>query len=167
MKLSAVTAFEAGLKRISRFLALVGGLIMLLLATITVASIIGRTFFGQSVVGDYEITEVGLGIAVFLFLPECYLRNGHIIVDLFTAHCKPKTLHLLDSLAHFIFTFMSVTIAYRMVLSGLESKDYLEQTMILELPIWWVYVAGVISFSICSLCGVTRMLTGQSGENNE
>ena len=70
MKLSIVNVVEVGLKRVSMSFALLGGLIMLCLAIITVASIIGRTFFGQSVEGDYELTEVGLAMAVFLFLPE-------------------------------------------------------------------------------------------------
>ena len=167
MKLSIVNVVEVGLKRVSMSFALLGGLIMLCLAITTVASIIGRTFFGQSVEGDYELTEVGLAMAVFLFLPECYLRKGHIIVDLFTAHCRPKTLHLLDQLGHLIFTFVSAAFAYRMVLSGLESKDYYEQTMILELPMWWVYVVGVICFSVCTLCGLQRLMCSPVGEQNE
>ncbi|MFD1382060.1 TRAP transporter small permease [Rhodanobacter aciditrophus] len=167
MKLSVVESIKAGLRRVSFSFALVGGLIMLSLAIITVASIIGRTFFGQSVEGDYELTEVGLAMSVFLFLPECYLRRGHVIVDLFTANCRPATIRFLDNTGHLLFTVVSVIFAYRMTLSGFESKDYYEQTMILELPIWWVYVVGVIGFSVCALCGATQLLSGPSGEHNE
>ncbi|WP_245957929.1 TRAP transporter small permease [Marinomonas piezotolerans] len=155
------------LRRLSQIFALAGGLIMLTLAIITVASILGRTFFGHSIEGNYELTEVGLAIAVFLFLPECYLRRGHVIVDLFTSGCRPATIRLLDNVGHFLFTFATAVFAYRMTLSGIESKDYYEQTMILALPIWWVYVVGVISFSLCALCGVTQLLSRDSGEYDE
>lgn len=167
MKQSVVDVVGVGLKRIAHSLALLGGLIMLSLAIITVASIIGRTFFGQSVEGDYELTEIGLAMSVFLFLPECYLRKGHIVVDLFTANCRPKTIYLLDQLGNLIFTLVSLAFSYRMVLSGIESKEYYEQTMILELPVWWVYVVGVICFSLCALCGINRLLTCRSGEGDE
>lgn len=155
------------LVRLSRIFALTGGLIMLALAIITVASILGRTFLGQSIEGNYELTEVGLAISVFLFLPECYLRRGHVIVDLFTNGCRPATIRFLDNIGHFLFTFVCALFAYRMVLSGIESKDYYEQTMILELPLWWVYVVGVICFSLCALCGVSQLFSRNSGEHNE
>ena len=156
-----------GLMRVSRAFALTGGLIMLSLAIMTVASILGRTFIGQSIEGSYELTEVGLAISVFLFLPECYLRRGHIIVDLFTGGCRPATIRLLDNIGHGLFTIATALFAYRMVLSGLESKEYYEQTMILELPIWWVYMIGVICFSLCALCGATQLCSRNPGEHNE
>ncbi|TPE49610.1 TRAP transporter small permease [Maribrevibacterium harenarium] len=159
MKLYIVDVFGAALRRLSYWFALLGGLIMLSLAITTVVSIIGRTFFGQSVEGDYELTEVGLAISVFLFLPECYLRKGHVIVDLFTSGCHPNTIRLLDNTGHLLFTLVSALFVYRMALSGMESKEYWEQTMILELQIWWVYLVGVVSFSVCTLCGLVQLLS--------
>jgi TRAP-type C4-dicarboxylate transport system permease small subunit len=155
----AITTAGIGLlQRISRTFALLGGLIMLMLAIITVSSILGRTFLGQSVEGDYELTEMGLAMAIFLFLPECYLRRGHIIVDIFTANCRPATLRLLDRLSDILFTLIALIFAYRMSLSGLEAMAYLDQSMILELPTWWIYAVGVVSMSLCSLCGLMRCL---------
>ena len=72
------TRIGSGLAWVSRQCALAGGVIMLLLATMTVVSIAGRSLFGVAVEGDYELVEVGLALAVFLFLPECYLREGHM-----------------------------------------------------------------------------------------
>ena len=167
MKLSIINVVEANLRRLAHWFALIGGLIMLSLAITTVVSIIGRTFFGQAVEGDYELTEVGLAVSVFLFLPECYLRNGHVIVDLFTANCRPATIRFLDNTSDFLFTLVSVVFAYRMTLSGFESKDYFEQTMILELPLWCVYVVGVICFGVCALCSATRLLSPRTGDSNE
>ncbi|SBT16647.1 Tripartite ATP-independent periplasmic transporters, DctQ component [Marinomonas gallaica] len=167
MTQSMTQVVSKGMMRLSQAFALTGGLIMLSLAIITVASILGRTFIGQSIEGNYELTEVGLAISVFLFLPECYLRQGHVIVDLFTSGCRPATIRFLDNVGHFLFTLVCALFAYRMTLSGIESKDYYEQTMILELPIWWVYVVGVICFSLCALCGALQLFSRNSGEHNE
>ena len=155
------------LGRLSKLFALTGGFIMLILATITVASIIGRTTLGQSIEGDYEITEMGLAMAVFLFLPECYIRKGHIIVDLFTAGCKPSTLRTLDTMSDVFFTLVCFTFAYRMSLSGLEAKEYLEQSMLLELPTWWTFIVGVMSMTLCGLCGLYRSITALRGGMHE
>lgn len=89
------TPVSRGLSWLSRQFALAGGLIMLALATMTVVSIIGRSTIGVAVEGDYELVELGLAAAVFLFLPECYLRQGHVVVDLFTAACRSSTLRVL------------------------------------------------------------------------
>ncbi|BDX03429.1 MAG: TRAP transporter small permease [Marinomonas sp.] len=153
--------------RLSSLFALTGGFIMLMLAVTTVASIIGRTTIGQSIEGDYEITEMGLAMAVFLFLPECYLRKGHVIVDLFTAHCKPSTLRFLDTFSDVIFTLVAFTFAYRMSLSGFEAKEYLEQSMLLELPTWWTFIVGVVSMTLCGLCGLYKLSTSLCGGNHE
>ncbi|WP_432695974.1 TRAP transporter small permease [Marinobacterium sp. YM272] len=147
-----------GLAWVSRQFALVGGLIMLALATMTVVSIVGRATIGVSVEGDYELVELGLAAAVFLFLPECYLRQGHVVVDLFTAGCKPSTLRVLDKIADVLFLIVSVVLVWRMSLSGLESRDYFEQTMILSMPLWWVYAVGVVCTGLMALCSLHKLI---------
>ena len=155
------------LGRISDIFALTGGFIMLVVAAVTVASIIGRTTIGQSIEGDYEITEMGLGMAIFLFLPACYIRKGHVIVDLFTANCKPSTLLTLEVISDIVFTVVSFTLAYRMSLSGMEAKEYLEQSMLLELPTWWTFIIGVVAMTLCGLCGLYRLFATLRGGNHE
>ncbi|TCK02725.1 TRAP transporter small permease [Marinobacterium mangrovicola] len=151
-------AVGRGLAWVSRQFALVGGLIMLALATMTVVSIIGRATIGVSVEGDYELVELGLAAAVFLFLPECYLKQGHVVVDLFTAGCKPSTLRILDKVADVLFLIVAVVLAWRLTVSGFESRDYFEQTMILSMPMWWVYAVGVICMVLMGLCSLHKLV---------
>ncbi len=153
-----------GLAWVSRQFALAGGLIMLALATMTVVSIVGRATIGVSVEGDYELVELGLAAAVFLFLPECYLQQGHVVVDLFTAACKPSTLRVLDKIADLLFLIVSVVLAWRLTVSGFESRDYFEQTMILSMPMWWVYAVGVVCMGLMGLCSLYKLISfrGQS-----
>lgn len=155
------------LGRISDIFAMTGGVIMLVVAAVTVASIIGRTTIGQSIEGDYEITEMGLAMAIFLFLPACYIHKGHVIVDLFTANCKPSTLYVLELIGDIVFTIVSFTFAYRMTLSGFEAKEYLEQSMLLELPTWWTFIVGVIAMTVCGLCGLYRLFATLRGGNHD
>ncbi|SEF59369.1 TRAP transporter small permease [Marinobacterium lutimaris] len=153
-----------GLAWVSRQFALVGGLIMLALATMTVVSIVGRATIGVSVEGDYELVELGLAAAVFLFLPECYLKQGHVVVDLFTAGCKPSTLRLLDKISDLLFLVVAVVLTWRLTVSGLESRDFFEQTMILSMPMWWVYAVGVLCMVLMGLCSLHKLFffRGQS-----
>ncbi|WP_036187589.1 TRAP transporter small permease [Marinobacterium lacunae] len=151
------TAVGRGLAWLSRQFALAGGLIMLALAVMTVVSIIGRSTIGVSVEGDYELVEAGLGIAVFLFLPECYVKQGHVVVDLFTAHCQMVTIRRLEMISDLLFTLVSAVLIWRISLAGMEAYEYMEQSMILELPLWWVFAVGVVSMSLLGLCSLNNL----------
>ncbi|MEM6897355.1 MAG: TRAP transporter small permease, partial [Pseudomonadota bacterium] len=63
-----------GIEALARTLAYLGGAILVALALMTLASIVGRwvnTGPIRSIAGDYELVEAGVGIAVFAFLPWC------------------------------------------------------------------------------------------------
>ena len=143
---------------ISSQMAILGGIIMLLLAIMTVVSIIGRAAFGVAVEGDYELVEAGLGIAVFLFLPECHLHKGHVVVDIFTGHCSEAVQEKLEGLGEILFVVASVVLAWRLTIAGFEAYEYLEQSMILEIPLWIVYVPGVISMVLVAINALDRVL---------
>lgn len=155
---SAITgSVGKGLAWLSRQFALAGGFIMLALATMTVVSVIGRSTAGIAVEGDYELVELGLAVAIFLFLPECYLKKGHVVVDLFTSGWQEQSIRLLDSISDLLFLIVACVLAWRLSVSGYESFDYREQTMILELPQWWVFAVGVLSVTLMGFCAAYRL----------
>ncbi|MAZ06110.1 MAG: hypothetical protein CME81_06865 [Halomonas sp.] len=146
-----------GLAWLSRQFALAGGLIMMALAIMQVVSIIGRSAAGMAVQGDYELVEMGLAMAVFLFLPECYLRQGHVVVDLFTAHCRQSTIRFLEGVGDLLFLVVSAVLVWRLTLAGIESRDYWEQSMILGLPHWWMYAIGVVCCAVMAMCAMDQL----------
>lgn len=145
---------------ISRQFALTGGIIMILLALVTVASIIGRSLFGFSIEGDYELVEVGLAISIFLFLTECQVKKGHIIVDFFTVALAKRKIYFLDATGNLLFTLVAALLTWQLGLGGLDSYQYLEQSMILEIPIWIAYVPAVISTGLLATCCFIDTLLG-------
>lgn len=146
------------LARLSGFCALVGGAILSGLALMTVASIIGRNFMGAAIDGDYELVEFGLGIAVFLFLPECYRQRGHVVVDIFTMRAPLVVQHWLERTSDLLFFALSVLFAWRLYLGSVDAFDYMEQSMILELPLGVVFVVGVACSVLVALLSVERLI---------
>lgn len=145
---------------ISRQLSLVGGFIMISLALITVISIFGRTLFGTSIEGDYELVEVGLAISIFLFLTECQIKKGHVIVDFFTVSLPKRKIHFLDATGNLIFTIVAGLLTWQLGLGGMESYNYFEQSMILEIPIWIAYVPATFSLALLTVCCFVDTLLG-------
>jgi len=70
---------------LSRSMAWFGSLVLVGIALMSVASIVGRALSGFGlgpVPGDFELVEAGTALAVFCFLPWCHLKGGHAVVDL-------------------------------------------------------------------------------------
>ena len=61
--------FSNTLERLARLCSILGGLILIGLMLMTCYSLIGRNFFNSAVVGDFELTGVGVGAAIALFMP--------------------------------------------------------------------------------------------------
>jgi len=82
----------------STALALVGGLVLTALMLMSIGSIAGRWLFSRPLPGDFELVEIGSGLAIFLFLPACQLRGANVIVDFFTTGVSRRGQAWLDAL---------------------------------------------------------------------
>ncbi|WP_260293090.1 TRAP transporter small permease [Sedimenticola hydrogenitrophicus] len=128
-----------------------GGLVLLGLAVMTVASIVGRYLFSLPVPGDFELVEIGCAIAVFAFLPYCQLHNGNVVVDFFTLHIHPRTRGRMDSVGSLVFGLIAALLTWRLALGGYDMYRYGEQTMILGLSRWWGFIPIVASLALLTL----------------
>lgn len=128
------------LERGSTALALVGGLVLTGLMLMSIASIAGRALFNKPLSGDFELVEIGSGLAVFLFLPACQLRGANVIVDFFTTGMSRRGQSWLDAFGALLYTLAAALFAWRLVFGGLDYLRYGENTMVLGLPLWWSFV---------------------------
>ena len=147
---------------IARTMAYVGGATLIALVVMTCISIAGRTLvpFGLSPVkGDFEWIEIGVGFAIFAFLPWCQLQRGHAAVDLFEP-VFPKAMNRVIDVIVDIGMFAAATIiAWRLWLGMLDKQRYGETTFILQFPVWTAYAAGLVgavAFAAVSLYCVIR-----------
>ena len=138
--------------------ALLGGLVIAILATVTVTSIIGRTFFNSAILGDFEITEIGLAVAIFLFLPYSQLQREHIVIDFFTMQASTRTKAILDAIGHLVFSLLVALLVWRLFVGGIDKYQYNESSMLLEIKAWWGYVPVVLSTALFFLTSVYNLL---------
>jgi TRAP-type C4-dicarboxylate transport system permease small subunit len=130
--------------------ALFGGLALVLIMLLSVASIIGRGFFLTPIQGDFELVQIGCAVAVFAFMPWCQLRGGHIVVDFFTANSSPALRSRLDAISHTLLGLLAALIAWRLVFGALDLYDYEDTTMVLRIPSWLGYVPATLSAALLS-----------------
>ena len=151
---SAEARLGARLEAASRGLAIAGGLLLIGVMAMTVVSVVGRYAFNAPIPGDYEITELVCGVAVFAFFPYCHMRNANIVVEFFTARLSPRRKTVLDTVHNLAFTAVAALIAWRLLVGGLHKLADGETTLFLDIPIYWGYfpaLAGAVLLT--AVCG--------------
>ena len=139
-----------GLERLARSVALAGGLLLVGVMGMTVVSVIGRYLFNAPVPGDYEITELAIGIAAFAFFPYCHITNANIVVELFTGRMPARFKAALDAVHNVTFAVVAGLIAWRLFIGGMHKFDDGETTMFLGIPIHWAYFSAVLGAGLLS-----------------
>ena len=160
----AASAVGNILEHVTRALAIVGGLILVGLAIMTVCSILGRAFIfaGLSPVkGDYEMVEMGCAIAIFCFLPLCQMRRGHVTVDVFINVFPARVRIFLSLLGNTALFLAAALIAWRLWLGTIDKLSYGEETYELGLPLGYSYSAamvGAVLFAVVAFYTMWRSL---------
>ena len=138
--------------------ALVGGLILLLIVFLNVFSIIGNIFL-KPLAGDFELTKIGVAVAIFCFLPYCQLYRQNVTAEIFTSWVNEKTRLLLNLIASILAFLFSILLVWRMFEGMLDQKAYNYTTTILQFPIWVTYIP--VLFSLFLLAGASLITLKQ------
>lgn len=142
---------SAVIEWLARALALAGGFLLFGVVGMTVASVAGRHVFGAPIPGDYEITELACGVAVFAFFPHCHLTGGHVVVDFFTSRLPARYRAALDALHGIVFTLVAGLIAWRLFVGAMHKLRDGETTLFLAIPMHWGYFAAVVAAGLLTL----------------
>ena len=86
-------------------------------------------------------TDLGLYLAISLCLPWCQMRGANIIVDFFTQNATKLTQRRLDAIGALLIAAMYLLLAWRTTVGAVSVRQAHEQSMILELPMWWAYAS--------------------------
>ncbi len=154
-------------------LALAGGLVLVAMTLLTVASITGRGLIWLGlgpVPGTYELIEMGGAFAVFSFLPWCQLQRGHVTVDLFMERLGRRANLIVDVLANLLLTLAAAVILWRLWLGLMDKARYGETSFILGIPLWIGYSAaalGAVLFVAVSALTMVQSLQALSGRAAE
>lgn len=154
---------EAGLislaSRIIVLWAMAGGILLLLIVLMNVASIIGSTFFNMPLPGDVELVRMGVAIAIFNFLPYCQISDAHVKADIFTANASRKTISTLSIIAASVGIAISAVLLWRMFLGMFDYIEYQETTTVLQIPHWYAFIPILISLILCVVAGLISLFS--------
>ena len=136
---------------VARGLATVGGLLLVAVALMSVASIVSRALIGTALLGDFELVQIGGAVAVSSFLPWGQMRGSHVRVDCFTTTLSRGRRAVLDGLGAGLLGVCAALIAWRMLVGAFELHASRETSMLLGVPIWSAYALMIPSFVLLAL----------------
>lgn len=139
--------------------ALLGGIVLTAVVLVNVLSVIGAVIW-RPFPGDFEMTEIGVAVAAFTFLPYCQLTGANVTADIFTDWTPRRWVAGFSTLASLVALAFSLLLLWRMYFGLLDQKAYGYTTAILQFPHWVAFVPILISLALLVLAACITLLEG-------
>lgn len=132
------------LYRISRGLAIAGGVMLCILAALTTISVTGRSLLSAPIQGDFELVAIGTGLAVFAFLPWCQITRGNVIVDFFMVRAPVRLKAFCDLIGGIFYLAIGILLTWRMIFGGIDMYNNNELSMTIGFPRWTTFPPSIL-----------------------
>lgn len=137
--------------------AIAGAVIVAVAVTVTL-SVTMRYIGIGGIRGDFEVVELGCGIAAFLFLPLCQRKGNHVMVDIFSMAFPERTRTILDQVWEVLFCLAWVIISWRVAYGLIDMYDYNDRSMLLRMPTWIVYGFALFGLGLSALTALSNVI---------
>lgn len=144
------------LRQLSLGFAVLGGGVACAVAAMTVTSIVMRALLSRPIAGDVELTQLGIALSISLCLPWAQLHGANIIVDFFTQTLADRTNRRLDALGALLLAAMCALLSWRTSVGAIAVREAGETSMILDLPMWWVYASLAPGLALSALIALVQ-----------
>ncbi len=144
----AFTYFQKGTFATSRFGIYVGVVALNAMMLLVVADVILRKYFAAPIRGSLEITEILMGLVVFLGLAFCAVKDEHVFIDIITERLSKRAKLINMTIIHVLSTGVAGMMAWRLFVQALSLKEGNQVSILLGL---WLYPFVLIAFIGCAL----------------
>lgn len=139
---------------VSRWAAILGGVIFVALVVMSIVSIVGRKLASAPVPGDVEILQMVAAFASALFFAYCHMKRGDVKVDFFTAKMSPRIVQTLDAFGSLLVGLVGLLLAWRTAAGAITVQQSGETSMILGIPQWISQALMVPGFALLGMVGL-------------
>jgi len=132
----------------TRWLQGIGIVALFAMMMATVADVVLRGALRSPITGVYDLVESTLVLVVFLGIPQGFLHDEQITVDILDRMVPAELLRWLKAVAAFATLALLVLLAWNMVMPALEAYRFGDRKPDLPIPIFWLWLAmfaGILS----------------------
>ena len=121
---------------LSRYLAIAGAILTLLMSALIVLDIILRSLFNFPIQGTIEFEQFMLSMVIFLTIAYAMIENAHVSVDLISSKFPPKVKVIVGSIRDLLAMFLFIIISWQNVLRAIMAH---KEDEIADVSRWPVY----------------------------
>jgi TRAP-type C4-dicarboxylate transport system permease small subunit len=132
---------------VSRAAAYSSALFLTAMMSITVADVTLRALFNLPITGAYDLVQLFLVGTVFLSIPDVFLRDENIAIDLIDHIMGRTAVGLLKTFAKVAASVFLLVLSWRMIQPALDSIHFHEVSTDLSIPMivhWCLMIAGIV-----------------------
>ena len=155
-----IRAFQAA-DRLARWLGLIAGALLTLIALFTVYAALSRYLFNAPVLGASDIARLGLVVVVSLSLAWCGRTGGHVAVDLFVDMLPTRLTRWTDVFVKLAAALIFLVLAIRCAQEGLETEIETQSIIIPAGPFYWIIAGGALLYAIMLALEGVALLVGR------
>ena len=142
---------------LAKWTAVAGGIALMAMTVMVCVSVVGRALLWaglRPITGDYELVSIGMGFAVFAFMPWAHLQRGHALVSLLTDTFGAAANRVILVITDLMMLILASFIAWRLYFGMLDKFAYRETTLLLRFPLGWAYALGLVGAVILVVVAV-------------
>ena len=122
-------------ERATLWLAQLGSLGLALMMFLTLGDVIGRAF-NVPITGAVEVTELIMGLMIYLGVGYTTFLKGHIRVDILISNFSARAQGILDTITGIIALIITALITWQLFRVALAQIPNQDTTQIWELSLW-------------------------------
>ncbi len=134
-------------ERVATWLARVGALLLVVLMLLTFSDVVGRAF-NHPIVGTVEVTELLMGLIIYLGIGLTTIQRGHIRVDIAVMYLPPRVRVAVEVLTLGVSISFTALLCWQLWLKAADTVVMNDVTQIWALPVWpmaYLMAAGSIT----------------------
>jgi TRAP-type C4-dicarboxylate transport system permease small subunit len=151
------------IRKLCRFVNLIGGIALTFIMALTVADIILR-FFRMPIVGTYELVAFSGAVVIGFAVPLTSWMRGHVYVDFFILRFSQKRRNVINMVTRLLGICLFIMIGWNLISYGMDLQKSGEVSLTLHVPFYPVaYGVGVCCFIQCLVlfCDILKISGGK------
>lgn len=149
---STVVFLKKVLEPGTRWVNRAGVIVLAAMMFLTATDVILRYIFNRPVPGSYELQEFMMSIMLAVGIGYCGFLKGHISVDIFISHLKPRAQSCLNAFHYFVGFVLFAAVCWQTAIEGLSMYSRQLESSVLSIPKYPFYF--VLVFGAAVLCVV-------------
>ena len=142
----------------ARLLTRVAALFLLAMMMLNVVDVGLRSGFNAPIFGTYEIIEFLLAAVAFLAIPEVFLRDQHITIELIDQVIPEAAIRWLKLIGTFVALVFVALLTWHMTEPAREFVEFNDVTIDLHLPLIWKAGLVLAGFAAAAVAVVVMFL---------